>query len=288
MRSIPSSHPRRRAAAVAAAAVALVATAGIVSADAAVVVPSGKALGLAGDGKVLHRLNIDDPSRLTTLGPVKGLTGEDTRLVGIDFRVQNGRYYGVGNAGGIYTVNSGNGQAVKVSQLSVALEGRDFGVDFNPAADRLRIVSDTGQNLRHDVNQAAPTTAVDTPLSYGEGAATGITAVAYTNNDTSAKTGTFLYDIDTNLDQLAVQVPANAGTLSLAGPLGTNAVGVAGFDIVTVLEDGVAVDNVGFAVLRPARSNTTSVLYEIELQSGHATRIGSFPRSVGDIAIQVP
>ncbi|KQO38975.1 MULTISPECIES: DUF4394 domain-containing protein [unclassified Aeromicrobium] len=280
---------RRRAAAAAAAAVALVATAGlVVSADAAVVEPSGKALGLAGDGKVLHRLNLDQPSRLTTLGPVKGLTGEDERLVGIDFRVQNGRYYGVGNAGGIYTVNSGNGQAVKVSQLSVALEGRDFGVDFNPAADRLRIVSDTGQNLRHDVNQPTPTTAVDTPLSYGDGAAQGVTAVAYTNNDTSAKTGTFLYDIDTSLDQLAVQVPANAGTLALAGPLGTNAVGVAGFDIVTVLDDGVAVDNVGFAVLRPARSNTSSVLYEIELQSGAATRVGNFPRSVGDIAIQVP
>jgi hypothetical protein len=288
MRSTPSSHPRRRAAAIAAAAVALVATAGVVSADAAVVVPSGKALGLAGDGKVLHRLNLDTPSRVTTLGPVKGLTGEDTRLVGIDFRVQNGRYYGVGNAGGIYTVNSGSGQAVKVSQLSVALEGRDFGVDFNPAADRLRMVSDTGQNLRHDVNQAAPTTAVDTPLTYGQGTATGIAAVAYTNNDTSAATGTFLYDIDTNLDQVAVQVPANAGTLSLAGPLGTNPVGVAGFDIVTVLEDGVAVDNLGFAVLRSARSNSASVLYEIELQSGNATRVGTFPRSVADIAIQVP
>ena len=28
------------------------------------------------------------------------------------------------------------------------LEGENFGVDFNPAANALRIVSDTGQNLR--------------------------------------------------------------------------------------------------------------------------------------------
>jgi hypothetical protein len=27
-----------------------------------------------------------------------------------------------------------------------------FGVDFNPAADRLRIISDAGQNLAHNVN----------------------------------------------------------------------------------------------------------------------------------------
>lgn len=280
---------RTRVAAVVASTAAVVATAGVmVSAEAADTVPSGRALGLSGDGVTLYRLTLDNPRYAGSLGQVKGLTDEDTKLVGIDFRIQNGRYYGVGNGGGIYTVNSGTGVAVKVSQLSVALDGRDFGVDFNPAADRLRIVSDTGQNLRHDVNQAETTTAVDGPLKYPSGAATGITAVAYTNNDTSDKTGTFLYDIDTNLNQLAVQIPANDGTLSLAGPLGVDPAGVAGFDIVSTLKDGVAVDNVGFAVLRSQRAGVSSVLYEIELQSGAAYKVGTFSRSIADIAIQVP
>ena len=135
-----------------------------------------------------------------------------------------------------------------------------------------------------------PTTAVDGALKYPSGAATGITAVAYTNNDKSDKTqtGTFLYDIDTNLNQLAVQIPANDGTLSVAGPLGVDPAGVAGFDIVTTLEDGVAVDNVGFAVMRSQRAGVSSVLYEIELQSGKAYKVGTFSRSIQDIAIQVP
>jgi len=36
--------------------------------------------------------------------------------------------------------------ATSFSQLTVPLEGSFFGVDFNPAANALRIISDTGQN----------------------------------------------------------------------------------------------------------------------------------------------
>ncbi len=37
------------------------------------------------------------------------------------------------------------------------LAGTDFGMDFNPAADRLRVVSSGGQNLRIDVDSSATT-----------------------------------------------------------------------------------------------------------------------------------
>lgn len=63
--------------------------------------------------------------------PVSGLLGDAT-LIGIDYRVQNNLLYGVGNAGGVYTINPNIGNATKVSQLSVALDGASFGVDFNP------------------------------------------------------------------------------------------------------------------------------------------------------------
>ena len=79
----------------------------------------------------------------------------DTALVGIDFRVQDGKLYGVGNAGGVYMLDTGTASATLVNRLSVALSGTAFGVDFNPAADRLRIISNNGQNLRHNVNTAA-------------------------------------------------------------------------------------------------------------------------------------
>jgi hypothetical protein len=45
-------------------------------------------------------------------------------------------------------VSSGVLKAVGAGPLTPALNGVAFGLDFNPAADRIRVVSDTGQNLR--------------------------------------------------------------------------------------------------------------------------------------------
>lgn len=119
-------------------------------------------LGLTDDQRLV-RFRECDPERLKEIGSVYGLQMYDTALVGIDFRVQDGNLYGVGNAGGIYTIDPNTALATLVSQLTVALEGTYFGVDFNPAADRLRIISDTGQNLAHNVNPQG-TTAVNTVL----------------------------------------------------------------------------------------------------------------------------
>jgi hypothetical protein len=64
----------------------------------------------------------------------------DASLVGIDFRVQDGQLYGVGDGGGIYTIDTTNAKATLVSSLTVALDplATSFGVDFNPAAESTR------------------------------------------------------------------------------------------------------------------------------------------------------
>ena len=49
-------------------------------------------------------------------------------------------------------IDDDNGKATLRSRLNVALEGTSFGVDFNPTVDRLRVISDTGQNLRVNVD----------------------------------------------------------------------------------------------------------------------------------------
>ena len=65
--------------------------------------------------------------------------------------IQDEKLYGVGNGGGVYTIDPATANAQLVNTLTVPLRGAVFGVDFNPAADRLRIISDTGQNLAHNV-----------------------------------------------------------------------------------------------------------------------------------------
>lgn len=246
------------------------------------------AVGLGPAGKGLRMFNTEAPEQARRIGRITGLEG-DTRLLGIDVRVQDHKLYGVGDQGGVYTLNPATAGATHVSQLTVPLVGDHFGVDFNPAADRLRVVSDTGQNLRHDLG--AGMTTVDVPLTYPPdvAVANGISAAAYTNNDLAATTGTTLFDIDAMLDQVAVQAPANNGTLSATGKLGTTACPETGLDVASRVHRGATTGNTAFAVIQPACQGRFH-LYRVDLLTGHATDLGVFARfrQVADLAIIRP
>lgn len=240
-----------------------------------------RVVGLTDDGHLVC-FNEHAPKRLREIGYVTGLVQPDSTLIGIDFRVQNGMLYGVGNGGGVYLIDTSTAAATAVNSLSMALEGASFGVDFNPVADRLRIVSDTGQNLRHNVNVGG-VTLLDAALNYTAGTtAPGVAGAAYTNNDLDAATATTLFDMDTNLDQIAIQSPPNNGSLAATGKLTIDAGPVAGFDIYSRLEDGVTTANRGFAVINSALG---SGFYRVSLLTGKATFVGPFKQTVVDIAV---
>ena len=239
--------------------------------------------GLTADQRLI-RFYENEPASATNIGYVRGLSG-DRKLVGIDFRVQDRKLYGVGDAGGVYLI-SPTAAATKVSQLTVALEGRCFGVDFNPAADRLRVVSDAGQNLRHDVN-AGGVTIVDGRLNYMAGVdARGVNGAAYTNNDLDASTATTLFDIDSMLDQVAAQAPANAGSLSPTGKLGVDSASCAGFDAYSTVRNGVTVENQGYAALRSSGGVTR--FFEVNLLTGKAYSLGAFAGENTPVDIAIP
>lgn len=238
------------------------------------------------NGTRLGRFNTTKPSAMTAIGGnIIGL-GDDEFLVGIDRRARNNRLYGVGDDGGIYMMSAD--RATQVGQLTVELEGESFGVDINPAADALRIVSDEGQNLRVPFtsgNSTSGTTFEDAALTYdGEDVAEGITSTAYTNNDRSIATGTTQFDIDSNLDQVAVQSPPNLGTLFTAGDLGVGAGVSSGFDIYSEVSEGKAVSNQGFAAI-PA--GTAYRFHKVDLLTGAVTYVGRFPNRVTDIALDL-
>ena len=239
-------------------------------------------IGLTSDNRLVW-FSEDSPKRAHTIGTITGLTG-DTGLIGIDYRVQDGLLYGVGNAGGVYTLDTMTAAATLVSTLTVPLNGTAFGVDFNPAADRLRIVSNTGQNLRHNVN-AGGTTLVDGTLTYVPPAtALGIVGAAYTNNDLDLSTATTLFDLDATLDQIAAQAPANNGTLSATGKLTVDTGEAAGLDIYSTLRGGITVGNQAFAVLTV---NGALGFYSVNLLTGKAEFEDNFKTTdqVVDIAI---
>lgn len=252
-------------------------------------VPSLRAFGISGDGTLMATFTTDRPDVLNWVRVITGLSG-DTALVGIDFRVQNGLLYGVGNKGGIYTIKTPPATqdvvVTKVSQLQYALHGTQFGVDFNPAADRLRVISDNGQNLRHNLGDHTTVQDVNLTTPPTEGTTKGVTAAAYTNNDLNGATATTLFDVNTNSDQVVIQSPANNGTLAPTGSLGLDAQLKAGMDIYSTLSGGKTVDNAAFASLTPYGAATPS-LYSVNVFTGEASFIKQFPLNITDLAISL-
>ncbi len=186
------------------------------------------------------------PDDARNIGRVRGLD-VDTKLLGIDFRPATGELIGLGDAGGVYSIDVDSARAMKKSTLNKVLEGMSFGVDFNPTVDRLRITSDTGQNLRANVDTGETTE--DGDLNYTAGTpATGIVGSAYTNNDADPNTGTTLFDLDSALDQVVIQSPPGVGSLVATGKLGVDTGPAVGFDIYSQVRNGTTVDVQAFAL----------------------------------------
>ncbi len=245
-------------------------------------------VGLTSDNQLIC-FRVNNAGSAKVIGRVTGLEAGD-KLVGIDYRPSNGKLYGLADDGSLYTVNDRNARATKDAQLSIDPAGSAFGFDFNPAADALRVIGETGQNLRYTISAATPTTVNDgaltnpaTPPATGTVAATDVTGAAYTNNDNDPDTATTLFDIDAALDRVVVQAPANAGTLAPTGKLGVGTTTAVGFDIYSKLRNGQAVSNRAFASLTV---NGRSGFYAIDLLTGDARRLGNFGnRTVVGIAL---
>lgn len=189
-------------------------------------------------------------------------------LVGIDTRPLNGQLLALGSSSRLYSIAvtaTTSWSAVAVGSAGAfTLSGTDFGFDFNPTVDLIRVVSNIGQNLRLNPNNGT-LTATDGNLNPGT---PNISAAAYTNNFVGTAT-TMLYDINIIPGSSAVLYTQNAnpGTLTMVGPLGVDAESANGFDI-------GGMSNTAYALLRVAGSTK---VYSINLASGTATAGATLP-----------
>ena len=243
------------------------------------------AVGLTDDQRLVV-FSLETPSRSKEIGAVTGLAG-DTRLVGIDYRPSNGFLYALGNAGGVYTIDESTAVATLRVNVPQALLGANFDVDFNPVVDRMRVVSDAGQNLR--VNVADGSTSVDPNLNVGGVVTTGVSGAAYTNNDTDANTATTLFDVDASLDQVAIQSPANNGTLAPTGKLTIDAGADVGFDIYSRIKNGVVDRRRAYLVATVAGDKgAENNVYRINLLTGRATKTGKLRTASPVVDLAIP
>ncbi|MFT0861244.1 DUF4394 domain-containing protein [Ancylobacter sp. G4_0304] len=214
-----------------------------------------------------------------TAGKPMKVSGVDGKLIGIDVRPADGMLYGLFDDGTVAVIDASTAKATMKSKLSTTLApGVAATVDFNPVADRLRVIGSDGTNLRANVDDGKVTTDgklkfADTDMHKGE--TPNIVAGSYTNSMKGAKE-TALYNIDATLGALVKQAPPNDGVLTVVGKLGVKADSYA-FDI--VMADDTA--NEGWLL-------ADGTLFRIDLAKGAATEVGKINGASGkvhDIAV---
>ncbi|WP_273027918.1 DUF4394 domain-containing protein [Massilia timonae] len=227
-------------------------------------------LGLSNDNRLMG-FKVGSPNTIDTNVAITGLAGGET-LVGIDVRPKDSRLYGLTSNARLVTIDPATGAASVKATLAAdgadtsapytAMQGTAFAVDFNPVADRLRVISDSGQSLRINVDTGATTT--DGNINRA-GVAPRVVAAAYTNS-IPTPASTQLFDVDGASSVLALQNPPNDGTLVDVGPLGVTVAGAGAMDI------GGGENGLVLAALRTTAGGPSS-LYRVNLSSGAATLV---------------
>lgn len=236
----------------------------------------------------LIRFNAGQPQRLLASVALRGLQPGE-QVLGIDFRVARNQLYLMGSSGQLYRVKVDSAQLEPVGAPVPLPQGGsgEWGFDFNPTVDRIRVVDRQGANLRRhpdsgaqvdgDANQAG--TQGDGPLLFDAadrhaGQRAEVVAAAYTYNKDDEKLTTN-YAVDAARGLLVMQgsregvqpvVSPNSGRLFTVGSLGLKPFVRAQFDISDVRNTAyLAVDGQGAG----------DVLYQLDLGTGQATRIGA-------------
>jgi hypothetical protein len=222
------------------------------------------------DGKSI--VTIDPNSRkVTQTIAIKGASP----LLGIDVRPADGMIYGVASDGAIVTIDLKTGQATMKSKLSETIKaGVAVTVDFNPVADRMRLMGSDGTSLRVNVDDGKAI--VDGSHKFKEGDANAsktprVVAGAYTNS-WKGTTATALYNIDAATGSLVTQAPPNDGVLNTVGALGVNLNGSVAFNIVASQPDK-----------NDAWLATGGSLYAVNLKTGKATMAGKIDGLRGNL-----
>ena len=237
----------------------------------------------------LIAFNAGQPRKAAVVGSIAGMQPNET-LLGIDFRVARGILYGIGSTGRLYTIDTKTAQANPVGSgqpIAFQFAGNEFGFDFNPVVDRIRFVSDTGQNMRiHpdtgvavDGNPNEDGVQMDARLAWApqdpraDFRPPRLVGAAYTYNKQNDRITTN-YAIDAQNGMLVTQgskegvtpsVSPNTGQVFAVGSLGVSSFSKAHFDIA---------DATG-AAFAAIESGTASRLYLVNLDTSTATFIGT-------------
>jgi Domain of unknown function (DUF4394) len=234
----------------------------------------------------LVKFNAGQPQKTLATKALSGLAAGDT-LLGIDYRVAKGQLFGLGARGQLYRIDTQTGAATAIgTPASLPAGATEWGFDFNPTVDRIRVVSDSGFNMRlHpdtgaiiDADANTPGLQLDGRLMFdtsdvNAGKTPAVVAAGYTYNKDNDKITTN-YALDGRQGALLHQgskegvqpaVSPNTGRLFTVGSLGIGSFERATLDISDL-------SNAAYSAVTTAGQ---SIWYRIDLATGRATRIGT-------------
>jgi hypothetical protein len=240
------------------------------------------------DGSRLDKYSTSNPETRIGSVTISGLQAGE-RLLDIDFRPKNGMLYGLGSNSRVYIINPTTGAASfafsfrTTTGMDLSLSGTSVAFDFNPAADRLRIISNTGQNLRvvpdGIMGTAAGTTFVDGSINPSGAMLTG---AAYDNNDNDPATGTRLFVLDASTDLLYKVDPPNAGTLTDAMRVKLKLEGDGGFDIAP--RNAMVTTDIALALYEV---NKKATLFQIDPATGNTRILAKYRKELSYTALAI-
>lgn len=200
-------------------------------------------------------------------------------LRGIDVRPANGMLYALSGDNQLYTLDLSTGAASKVASLNKQLPGSGQAViDFNPVADKMRMLAADGTNFRVNVDTGEVT--VDGSVAYAaDGAYAGkraqVVAGAYTNSYAGTQ-ATSLYNVDLASSSLMLQNPPNDGVQQVVGMVAEGLKNAA----MDIASDGKG-GNTAYLL-------TGTTLHTVDLASGKPMTLGDvagLPGNIIDIAV---
>ncbi|MDO9073695.1 MAG: DUF4394 domain-containing protein [Rubrivivax sp.] len=236
----------------------------------------------------LLRFNAGQPQQVRERRPLSGLPAGET-LLGIDYRVARGELYALGASGQLYRIDVVAAKATPIgTPAALPAASPEWGFDFNPSVDRIRVVNAAGRNLRlHpdtgavvDSDPNTPGLQFDGRLAYDAGDINAgkpahVVAAGYTYNKLNDKITTN-YALDGALGMLIHQgtkegvtpsVSPNTGRLYTVGSLGIGPFVHASFDISDITPTA-------YAGVRAAGEKATR-WHRVDLATGRATFIGT-------------
>ena len=257
------------------------------------------AVGIVDGTQILAGFDTASPGKFTEMKSITGLAAGETML-DLDYRWHPdgslspqppSQLFGVAVTPGVqfkvrlYTIDIETGAATPVgAAFGVTPNGNNYGIDFNPTADRIRGTTNTDANFRINPNNGVR--ADSTPDAILNPAGAHVSGVAYDRVDIlsppAVASNTTAYAIGTNPGTLYTigglnSAPSpNTGALSNPKPLGVT-LGTnepVGFDI--------SPTGTAYAALLVGEAPG---LYTVNLSSGAATLIGNTPEPLRSIAI---